>query len=178
MFWYYLRMGLADSRQLEFFRRLDDPRWIGDLFDYVPDVYFYVKDSDSRFVAANQAVYCMCGLEDESGIVGRSDYDFFPRHLSDQYVREDQQVMQSRSPLANQVWLVPNRGGELKWFLSTKVPLFGDGGVAIGRRGTTSAERYRSRSRQTGFSSERFADGGGFRERISGDRKWLSKTSC
>lgn len=121
--------------QFEFFQRLDSPHQIGELFGYLPDIYFYVKDASSRFVAANQAVYTMCGLESEQAMVGRSDYDFFPRHLSDQYVHEDRQVMESRQSLPNQVWLVPNRNGELNWFISTKIPLFGDGGQAIGLAG-------------------------------------------
>lgn len=118
------------------FRQLHNPRQLGDLFDYLPEVYFYVKDADSRFVAANQRVYSMCGLRSEKEIIGRSDYDFFPRHLCDQYVQEDRQVMIGRVPLPNQVWLVPDHAGQLKWFLSTKIPLLGVRGQAIGLAGT------------------------------------------
>lgn len=122
--------------QKKFFERLADPRALGDLFAYLPEVYFYVKDAESRFVAANDAVYSMCGLTSEEQMIGKTDYDFFPRHLADQYVEEDRQVMNSKVPLPNQVWLVPNHVGQLKWFLSTKIPLFAVDGQAIGLAGT------------------------------------------
>lgn len=134
--WYYLRMHSASQFQHTFFGRLENPRSLGDLFAYLPEVYFYVKDSESRFVAANEPVYSMCGLTSEEQMIGRTDFDFFPRHLADRYVNEDRQVMQNRTALPNQVWLVPNHVGQLKWFISTKIPLIGTDQQAIGLAGT------------------------------------------
>jgi AraC-like DNA-binding protein len=77
----------------------------------------------------------MRGLQHDWEIVGLSDYDLHPRYLAEQYVAEDRQVMQSGRPLPNQVWLVPSEGGELKWYLSSKIPLFGRDGQVIGIAG-------------------------------------------
>src|ERR1019366_8641034 len=51
------------------------------------------KDLQGRFTFANQQ-YCQhyhCKLED---ILGKTDFDFFPKELAEKYTRDDQRVMQ------------------------------------------------------------------------------------
>ncbi|MCA9018288.1 MAG: AraC family transcriptional regulator, partial [Planctomycetaceae bacterium] len=71
----------------------------------------------------------------EEDIIGKTDFDIHPKDLAQQYVAEDKRVMESATPLANQVWLIPDRHGNLKWYLCSKIPLFGDGGKVIGVAG-------------------------------------------
>jgi AraC-like DNA-binding protein len=121
--------------QAAFLRRLDDQLYLTRLFDYLPEVYFYAKDEASRFVKVNRTTAAMHGCDHELQMVGRCDYDYHPRHMADQYVAEDRRVMSGRVPIPNQVWLVPDHTGALKWFVSSKIPLFGDGGQVIGIAG-------------------------------------------
>lgn len=77
----------------------------------------------------------MRAIPREEDIIGKTDFDIHPKDLAEQYVAEDQRVMESGTPLPNQVWLIPDRQGNLKWYLCSKIPLFGDGGKVIGVAG-------------------------------------------
>ena len=121
--------------QKRFLRRLGTGLHLGELFDYLPEVYLYVKDRQSRFVKVNRTLYVLRGYESEDQMIGKSDFDIHPRHLAEQYVDEDRRVMRGRVAIPNQVWLVPAQAGVLKWFVSSKMPLFAPDGRVIGLAG-------------------------------------------
>ncbi len=109
---------------------------LGGLFEYLPDVYLYVKDVEGRFIKVSESLWRMRGFESEEEMLGTTDLDLHPRYLAERYVAEDRQVMQSKCPLPNQIWLVPaNRPGELKWFVSSKIPLLDAQGEVVGVAG-------------------------------------------
>jgi AraC-like DNA-binding protein len=116
-----------------FFARLGDPGALAVLLDSLPDAYFFAKDREGRFVAMNRALLDVLGLARSRDVLGRNDYDVFPHDLADAYRAEDEMVMDSGVPVHHQVWHVPNpQTGEIQWFVSTKVPLFGPGKVVVG----------------------------------------------
>lgn len=118
------------------------------LFDYLPDVYLYVKDTQGRFVAVNENLWRMRGFESETAILGKTDLQLHPRYLAERYMAEDRRVMQSKVPLPNQIWLVPGEPGVLKWFVSSKMPLFSAEGEVVGLAGVMrDLERARSGAR-------------------------------
>jgi sigma-B regulation protein RsbU (phosphoserine phosphatase) len=91
------------------------------------------KDPLGRFTFANQQ-YCQhyhCKLED---ILGKTDFDFFPKELAEKYQRDDQRVMQTgqtyeiteeHHPLGQQKTIVR----------VVKTPLYGADGNIIGLQG-------------------------------------------
>jgi AraC-like DNA-binding protein len=119
-------MRMLDPQRLQqrFFEKLVDSLAMAPLFEYLPEVYLYVKDRQSRFVKVNEPLWRLRGCEAEAEMIGLSDLDMHPQHLADQYIAEDRRVMRSGRPLPNQIWLVPGKGTELKWFISSKIPLF------------------------------------------------------
>jgi len=121
--------------QRDFVQRLGHGLHLAELFEHLPEVYLYVKDHRSRFVRANRALCRMHGCLTEADIIGRTDYDFHPPYLADRYVEEDRRVMQRQTAIPNQVWLVSGLRGDLKWCVSTKIPLFDTGGDVIGIAG-------------------------------------------
>lgn len=121
--------------QREFAGRLDCPCYLHQLFECLPDTYFYAKNAQGQFVMGNQALAELLGLKSADDLIGRTDHELSPADLADQYVAEDQEVMRSGKPVVNQPWLVADYRGRLKWYLSSKVPLFGDGRKAIGVAG-------------------------------------------
>lgn len=128
-------MMRAQRFQRRFFEKLEGSLALTPLFEYLPEVYLYVKDRRSRFVKVNEALWRLRGFESEAEMIGLSDRDIHPQHLADQYIAEDRRVMNSRSSLPNQIWLVPGKGEELKWFISSKIPLFDGRGRVIGIAG-------------------------------------------
>jgi PAS domain S-box-containing protein len=130
-----MRMRRKTDLRHVFFGRLDCPWHLAMLFDYLPDTYFYAKNAKGQFVMTNEAMVKMHGARNAEDMIGKTDHDYSPSDLADQYVAEDRRVMRSRRPVVNQAWIVSNFRGELKWYLSSKIPLFGDGGHVIGIAG-------------------------------------------
>jgi PAS domain S-box-containing protein len=128
-------MGSVAAFQRRFFQKLDRPWDLSLLFDYLPDTYFYMKNLREQFVMVNQALAALLGAAGPEEIVGKTDHDFSPRDMADQFVAEDRRVVQSRAPVTHQAWLIPDHRGALKWYLSSKIPLFGRGGEVIGIAG-------------------------------------------
>lgn len=121
--------------QEAFFQKLARPRHLLDLFDFIPGVYMYIKDTHSRFVRANRVVCDVVGAQDPAELIGKTDFDFFPPAIAAQYVAEDRRVIDSGEPLGNQVWLVPGRNGVPRVYLCSKIPLLNRRGRVAGIAG-------------------------------------------
>lgn len=106
-----------------------------ELFEHAPGLYFYAKDSDSRFVRMNRANLAVYGLTEEASLLGRSDRAFHPPSLAEGYIAEDQRVMEGGRPILNQSWLVPFLKGPMQWFVSSKIPLRDNRGKCVGIAG-------------------------------------------
>jgi PAS domain S-box-containing protein len=130
-----MRMAAVNTFQRQFFQRLGNPWDLSQLFDYLPDTYCYAKNSRGQFVMVNRALAAMFGLADPQEMIAKTDHDFSPQDLADQYVAEDHRVMQTQKPVVNQAWLIPSHSGSLKWYLSSKIPLFNAEGKVIGIAG-------------------------------------------
>jgi AraC-like DNA-binding protein len=118
-----------------FFSRLDDAAALGPLFDYLPDVFLFVKDARHRFTMVNAAVWRMHACRSAADMLGKTDHDFHPPLLARQYVEEDRRVMAAGVPLPEQVWLVPGADRVPRWYLSTKMPVRDRAEAVIGVAG-------------------------------------------
>jgi AraC-like DNA-binding protein len=105
------------------------------LFDFLPRVYLFIKDAESRFVKVNEPMLELKALKSQAEIVGKTDFDFHPPMLAAQYVEEDRRVMSSGQPLVDQVWLVMGADRMPRWYLSSKIPLRGKDGAVAGLAG-------------------------------------------
>lgn len=122
------------------------------IFDHLPDVSFFVKNTRSEFRYANAAFVEMIGAKCLGDILGKTDHDFSPKELADRFVRDDRQVMRSGKPITSRVELVPNSDSSISWHMTTKIPLWDSNGNIIGLAGmtrdlnrtATTAVRYRS----------------------------------
>lgn len=117
------------------FTKLANPQALLELFEHLPRVYLFVKDTAGRFVKVNRPTLLLHGCGQESEMLGRTDFDFHPPALAAQYVEEDAKVMKTRQPLADQVWLVMGHDKMPRWYLSTKIPLLGKSGEPVGLAG-------------------------------------------
>jgi len=105
------------------------------LFDYTQNIYFYIKDSNRRFLWMNEPLRRHLGANGMAECLGKEDHDFFSPDLVFRYHQEDNAVIASRRPLLNQPWLVPERKERPKWFLSSKIPLFDSEGKVVALAG-------------------------------------------
>ncbi len=107
------------------------------LFDFIPDVCFFVKDAAGRFLRCNHAFLNLVGRAREEEVLGHRDLDFFPRSLAENYMSDDRVVLRSGRPLVNRVELMRNPRGSIDWFTTTKLPLLDAQGRTIGVAGIT-----------------------------------------
>jgi PAS domain S-box-containing protein len=128
---------------------------LANLFEVLPDTYFFVKDRKSRFVDGNRGFVEMLGAHHLSEIVGKSDFDFSPRQLAEKFIEDDKTVMTSRTAIANRVEMVPNADGSISWHLTSKVPLYNSAGRVCGLAGITQdLKRSASAMKRYGAMSE------------------------
>ncbi len=133
------------SLQSAFFASMTDPPAFRLMFDQQPNVFFFVKDRESRLMAASEPMWIRLGLEREADVIGRLDEDFYPEQAAKTYRADDALVFRTGKPLINrlEVWYDEQR--TLTWFLTTKVPLRGKNGKIIGLMGLTRRDEGRSR---------------------------------
>ena len=121
--------------KLSFVESITNVSTILDMFNGLDDVYFFMKDRQSRFMGANHLQLEKMGLATEADIIGRSDYDFFPGHMISLYHADDQRVMATGEPVRRRTEPVANPDGTVNWHITSKFPLFNARGDCVGLAG-------------------------------------------
>jgi PAS domain S-box-containing protein len=104
------------------------------LIDNLPDC-IYVKDSQSRFMAANLATARIMGAASPDVLVGKNDFDFYPQHLAQEYFKDEQEMMHSGQPLVNKDEPHVDPEGNRRTVFTTKIPLKDGQGAVVGMVG-------------------------------------------
>jgi AraC-like DNA-binding protein len=127
--------GGPEVFQAAFFARYPLAEQVMRLFDNLPGVAFYAKDTASRFIKVNGAFLESHGLHDEREVLGRDDRDLSLPAMAAAYMEEDRRVMTGRRSIPGQVWLVYQSRRVPRWYVSSKTPLFDPAGAVIGLAG-------------------------------------------
>ena len=101
------------------------------LTDNMPD-YIYVKDTQSRFVLLNKAQARLLGVEDRAAVVGKTDFEFFPREFAERYYADERAILASGEPMVGHEEPVVDPSGQTRWVSTTKVPLRDSDGAITG----------------------------------------------
>ncbi len=101
------------------------------LIDNVPDL-IYVKDTQGRFLVANEAIARIMGADGPHGLLGKTDFDFYPAELAIQYHSSEQELLRSERPILDREEMIVDSQGRKKWLSTTKVPLYDREGQMIG----------------------------------------------
>ena len=130
------QLSRARALQSKFVARLASPLAFVDLFNEVPGVECFIKDTDGRRIRVSQGIWKRLGMSSETAMIGKTDHELFPPHVADQYSSGDREVITSRQPLLGivEVWI--DEQGAFDWFLSNKYPLFDATGNVMGIMGT------------------------------------------
>ena len=91
------------------------------------------KDPEGRFTFANQQ-FCKILGRPLADIVGKTDFDFFPRELAEKYQRDDRRVMQSGKAYETVEEHQPP-GRDKIYVQVVKTPLYGADGAILGLQG-------------------------------------------
>ena len=102
------------------------------LFDQMPDVAFFVKDTHGRYIAVNDSLVARHGLNTKDQALGRQPRDICPGKYGVLPSKQDSVVLRTGEPLLNHLemhWYSPNEPG---WCLTTKLPLRDADGAIVG----------------------------------------------
>jgi PAS domain S-box-containing protein len=106
-----------------------------DLMDHIPDV-IYFKDKKGRLLMVNQAHAKGLGLKPEE-VIGKSDFDFFPKERAETMFKDDQSVMTSGKPIIDKIERATRADGVDNYVSTTKIPRYDNNGNIIGLIGIT-----------------------------------------
>lgn len=93
----------------------------------------WLKDAEGHFLAVNEAVVKACGLPYDE-VIGKTDYDLWPRDLAERYRRDDSTVMQSRRMLRTEEPF-QKASDRVVWLETIKLPVIDKDGRVIGTTG-------------------------------------------
>ena len=105
------------------------------LFDALPDVVFFIKDTRGRYVRVNRTLADRCTGGDKSKLIGRRPEEVFADALATSYARQDETVLKTGKRVEHQLELHIYPGGKAGWCLTTKHPLHDAKGNIIGITG-------------------------------------------
>ncbi len=91
------------------------------LFDALPDVVFFAKDTAGRYTHGNQTLLERLRLTKRAQLIGRRTDELFPGGLGDRYREQDERVLRDGTEIAGQLelHLYPNRAPG--WCLTHKL---------------------------------------------------------
>ncbi|HSI43882.1 MAG TPA: EAL domain-containing protein [Methylotenera sp.] len=105
----------------------ESDQYLRTLIDNFPFMV-WLKDVDSRLLAANTAYANMVGVASSADLIGKTDFDFFPADLAQQYVDGDKEAMLSTTPIGV-IIPIKDSEGNYRWIESYKSALVTDGKV-------------------------------------------------
>lgn len=106
------------------------------LFDFIPDVQFWIKDTQSVFQWVNKTFLENYDLKELSDLVGKTDFDLSPFYIAEQFARDDQEVLKGKV-VENRIELVSSLDQTINWCITNKRPITSSSSQIIGTLGIT-----------------------------------------
>jgi AraC-like DNA-binding protein len=130
-------LGETMAAPTELERALAAAGFVAELFDRLPDVVFFAKDTAGRYVAVNSTLVQRLGLPGKADLLGRTTRDVFPEPLGERYLTQDLGVCRTGREISDllELHLYPDRLEG--WCVTAKVPIRGAEGRVIGLAGTS-----------------------------------------
>jgi len=101
------------------------------VIDNLPDPIF-AKDRNCRKTLANLADVHNIGVQSEAEVLGKDDFELFPKEVAEKFCADDQTVIHLGQPVLNREEYQITMGGQERWLLTSKVPLRDEKGMIIG----------------------------------------------
>jgi PAS domain S-box-containing protein len=100
------------------------------LIDNLPDV-IYAKDAEGRKILSNPADVGITRCKTEAEVIGKTDFDFFPKDIAEKFHADDQKVMQGEAVINREEYFFDEKG-QKRWLLTCKLPLRGQNKKIVG----------------------------------------------
>ncbi len=97
----------------------------------------YFKDRDSKFIWNNVGHAIQLGVASPDDLLGKSDFDFFPKDFAQSARDTEITVMASGEPICNIIEELVLDDNNVRYFMASKYPLYDDKGEIIGTWGVS-----------------------------------------
>ena len=104
------------------------------LINGLPNITFFIKDLQARYVLANVNLAVRSGLNCVDDLLGKTAAEVFSSEIGMAFTQQDQLVM-SGQPLSQHLELHLYQSGLLGWCMATKIPLKNRQGEVLGMAG-------------------------------------------
>ncbi|MAT58019.1 MAG: hypothetical protein CMF23_08620 [Ignavibacteriae bacterium] len=122
---------LEEIRQLKEEKLKNERLLLRTVIDNLP-ASIYCKDLEGRKTLVNIAELRMIGAKSEEEVLGKTDFDFYPKEIAEGFFADDQLVIQKNEPVINREEYLIDEKGEKRWLLTSKIPMLDDQGNVIG----------------------------------------------
>ncbi|WDE99436.1 AraC family transcriptional regulator [Lentisphaera profundi] len=132
-------MTMSNTEKIQYAKDFLDsaePFCVSQLFEYMSDTYFFVKDCEGRFIKANKAFLKLFGYDKLEQIIGLTDYDMVSRELAVRYEMDDARIFAGEK-VCELSEPVSSEDGVVSMHVSTKLPVKDKDGQIIGLIGIT-----------------------------------------
>jgi|GEM_PF-343186 len=92
----------------------------------------YAKDSEARKILANQADCRNSGVDNVEEILGKTDFDLFPRHIAEQFYQDDLTVLRDGKSIVDREETLGTDNGDERWLRTSKIPMKDSSGKIVG----------------------------------------------
>lgn len=121
-----------ESDRSDFFEQLGSVREMLDVLERMPGSLFMIKDLDSRYVYMSRGLREAVHLAPEQQVVGKTDFDLFPKIVAQNFRENDQRVFREGRPLVNEIHAAIFFRHTPLWAISSKYPLRDRAGQIVG----------------------------------------------
>lgn len=127
--------GLARQRPDNIQTLLHAMALIAPLLNAIPNVVFFIKDVQARYLMVNMTLARRCGFKTVVSLLGKTSADVFPSALGLGYTEQDMRVLREGVTLRDQLEMHLYNGRERGWCLTQKLALRDAQGQVIGMAG-------------------------------------------
>ena len=91
----------------------------------------YFKDKDSNYILSSRAHSMQFGYEDPSQIIGKNDFDFFPRKFAEDAREDEITIMETGQPIIGKIEKWEKKDKPTIWFSASKYPFYNEKGEIL-----------------------------------------------
>lgn len=118
--------------QTTFFHEVADTTQLLQALEHLPGALFMIKNLDSRYIYMSRALKEAINLQHGQEVVGKTDFDLFPKIIAESFRQNDLLVFKHGKPLINEVHAASYLTHAPQWYFSSKYPLHNRAGKIIG----------------------------------------------
>ena len=124
--------GSYEANQNSFFDQIGDFSQFLTILERVPNAMFMVKNLDSRYVFMSAALRQAIHVDDPSHVIGKTDFELFPKMIAESFRQNDLIVFEHGRPLINELHLTLFYSHAPRWSFSSKYPVLNRAGKVFG----------------------------------------------